>query len=82
MGSAVRREVGFGARSVESEGGVPVILDGGTSVRVVAVDVGRPLRIGTRFEYGGRLWEIARVKDHTRGWVARPLRSAPKGGLR
>ncbi len=75
MASAVRGAEGFGARSVESEGGVPVILDGGTSVRVVAVDVGRPLRVGTRFELGGRMWEIVRIKDHVRGWVARPVRT-------
>ena len=54
--------------------GGAVILDSGTTVEVAVIDCGRPLRVGMRFEHGGRLWEITRAKDHERGWVARPAR--------
>ena len=75
MATTVRQTPWFDARHARGGGGsAPVILDAGESVRVAAIDVGRPLRVGTRFEYGGTMWEITRAQDHSRGWVARPVR--------
>ncbi len=76
MASAVRQaDDGVARLATTAAGGVPVILDGGASVRVAAIDVGRPLRVGLRFEFEGAMWEIARENDHARGWVARPART-------
>jgi len=55
--------------------GVPVILDSGTSVTIAPIDVGRPLRVGTRFEFAGAMWEVTRAEDYARGWVACPVRA-------
>jgi len=75
MASAVRdvSEIGWG---------VPVILDSGTSVHVAAIDVGRPLRVGTRFEFAGAMWEVTRAEDYVRGWVAQPVRPLVKRARR
>lgn len=76
MASAARDSNEMGARRPDGTGaGVPVILDGGTSVQVAAIDCGRELRVGMRFEHGGRIWEITDAKDLMRGWVARPRRA-------
>ena len=52
---------------------VPVILDHGDNARVVSVAIGRSLRLGDRFKFDGVTWEISRVKDLQRGYVARPV---------
>ncbi len=52
---------------------VPVILDEGDRASVAVVTLPHHPALGMRFEFGGILWEIARAKDHTRGWVACPL---------
>ena len=54
--------------------GVAVILDSGTMVEVAVIDCGGQPRVGMRFEHGGRIWEMTREQDHTRGWVARLVR--------
>lgn len=51
---------------------VPVILDEGRRARVAAVALPCDPSVGVRFEFGGAIWEIARAKDHARGWVAHP----------
>ena len=79
MASAVREPQGLRAGRAGAKGAtVPVILDSGRSVRVVAIDVERAPWVGMRFEHGGRVWEITRAKDYARGWVARPV---PRRGL-
>ena len=65
-------------RAEETGAGVAVILDSGTSVQVAVIDCGGKPRVEMRFEHGGRIWEITRAKDHTRGWVARPVRGAAR----
>jgi hypothetical protein len=54
---------------------VPVILDHGTRARVATLALGHFLRLGDRFEIEGMTWEIIRVKDFQRGYVARPVRA-------
>jgi len=77
MASAARDPNELRARRAGDIGaGVAMILDGGTSVRVAVIDCGCDPHVGMRFEHGGRIWEITRPKDHTRGWVARPVRGA------
>jgi len=50
-----------------------MILDGGDAARVAAVDLRRAPCLGMRFELDGTTWEVTRVKDHVRGWVATPV---------
>ena len=52
---------------------VLVILDHGDHARVVSVAIGRSPRLGDRFRLNGVMWEISRVKDLQRGYVARPV---------
>jgi len=76
MAAAARDSNQMGAQHAGGgDAGVPVILDGGTHVEVAAIDCGRELRVGMRFEHGGRIWEITHAKDVMRGWVARPVRA-------
>jgi len=52
---------------------VLVILDHGNYARVAAVAIGRSPRLGDRFKLDGVMWEISRVKNLQRGYVARPV---------
>jgi len=52
---------------------VLVILDHGDFARVAPVVIGRSPRLGDRFRLDGVTWEISRVKDWQRGYVARPV---------
>ncbi len=54
---------------------VPVILDCGDQARVATVAFGRSPQVGDHFHIGGGTWEITRVKDFQRGYVARPVRA-------
>ena len=49
---------------------VPVILDHGDQARVATVALGHFPRLGDRFDIEGLTWEITRVKDLQRGYVA------------
>jgi len=53
---------------------VPVILDDGDEARVVAVAFRHTPGVGDRFHLQGTMWEITRVKDFQRGYVARRVR--------
>jgi hypothetical protein len=53
----------------------PVILDHGDFARVAGVALGACPRLGDRFALDGLLWEITRVGDVRRGYVARPIRA-------
>jgi hypothetical protein len=57
------------------EHSVLVILDHGDYARVTSVAIERPPRLGDRFKVNGVTWEISRVKDLQRGYVARPVRA-------
>jgi hypothetical protein len=63
------------SRSSLREPSVPVILDRGDEARVATVAFGRPPQVGDRFHLEGAIWEIIRVKDSQRGYVARPVRA-------
>lgn len=54
---------------------VPVILDHGDEARVATVAFGRSPKVGDQFHLEGAIWEITRVKDFQRGYVARPVRA-------
>jgi hypothetical protein len=54
---------------------VPVILDHGDHARVAAVAFGRSPQVGDRFDIDGVIWEVTRVRDLQRGYVARPVRA-------
>ena len=54
---------------------VPVILDRGDQARVATVAFGRSPQVGDQFHLEGATWEITRVKDFQRGYVARPVRA-------
>ncbi len=54
---------------------VPVILDRGDQARVATVAFGRSPQVGDQFYLEGATWEITRVKDFQRGYVARPVRA-------
>jgi len=56
------------------EHSVLVILDHGDHARVASVAMGRSPRLGDRFNLDGVTWELSRVKDLQRGYVARPVR--------
>jgi hypothetical protein len=53
---------------------VPVILDGGDQARVVTVAFRHTPAVGDRFHLQGTVWEITRVKDFQRGYVAKSVR--------
>jgi len=53
---------------------VVVILDHGDHARVASVALGRFPQLGDRFNLEGVTWEITRVKDLQRGYVARPVK--------
>ncbi len=76
MASAVKKTEGIGAPGNWRKGkSVPIILDGGASVLVAAIEFGVKPRVGLRFDHDGGVWEITRAQDHARGWVARPVRA-------
>jgi len=52
---------------------VPMILDSGDTARVATIAFQCVPRMGMRFELDGTTWEVTRVKDHVRGWVAQPV---------
>jgi hypothetical protein len=51
----------------------PVILDGGDCARVVTVTFSRVPQLGDRFNLESSVWEIVRVRDLLRGFVARAM---------
>ena len=53
--------------------GVAVIVDRGDAARVVTVLFAAPPHLGDRFELDDAVWEIVRLKDAERGFVARPV---------
>jgi hypothetical protein len=63
------------SRSGLRELSVPVILDRGDEARVATVAFGRSPQVGDQFHLEGAIWEITRVKDFQRGYVARPVRA-------
>ncbi len=83
MASAAKNAEGLGAPGDWTKGkGVPVILDGGTSVRVAAIEFDAEPCVGLRFDHDGAMWEITRAQDHARGWVARPVRARARSAWR
>jgi hypothetical protein len=61
------------SRIGEGKYAVPVIADRGDRAWVVTVCSDEPLRIGSRFQFGGVTWEIVRDRDLVRGFVAWPI---------
>jgi hypothetical protein len=57
------------------EHSILVILDHGDYARVTTVAIGRTPGLGDRFKVNGVTWEISRVRDLQRGYVARPVRA-------
>jgi hypothetical protein len=51
----------------------PVILDGGDRARVVTVPFSRVPQVGDRFNFDSGVWEIVRVRDLLRGFVAQAV---------
>ena len=60
-------------RSAERMAPIAVIADDGEAARVVSVLLAAPPRLGDRFQFEGKIWEIVRLKDAKRGFVARPV---------
>ena len=60
-------QTGHGAHAV------PVIADRGDEAWVVLVHFPQPPRVGDRFTFARLTWQLVREKDHTRGFVARPV---------
>lgn len=60
------------ASGAERRGRVAVIIDDGVTARVMPVAFAATPRIGDRFELDGRTWEIVRLQDSRRGFVAHP----------
>jgi hypothetical protein len=53
---------------------VPIILDSGDQARVVPVAFRYTPKVGDRFGFQGSVWEITRVQDFQRGYVAQRVR--------
>jgi hypothetical protein len=51
-----------------------IIADGGDGAWVVVSDQPAVTRVGARFIFRGREWQIATYRRHARAYVARPVR--------
>lgn len=51
----------------------PVIADDGVRAWVAVLRIPHPPKVGDRFRFRGRTWEIVRAPDRLRGYVAHPV---------